>query len=124
MRKNRRYWSELEELGEGLEARSWGENEERMEDRNKERDKEKGDKEEHGKGMGKSLRVRGGEGQETGMGKRDWKGDRKQWKASLPEELQDVSKVSLCVLMCMCLMCLHLRCADHCPGPCGRGRRA
>jgi hypothetical protein len=45
------------------------------------------------------------------------------WKASLPEELQDVSKVSLCVLMCMCLMCLHLRCADHCPGPCGPGRR-
>jgi hypothetical protein len=75
--KNRRCWSELEELGEGLEARSWGGNEEGMEDRNKERDKEKGDKEkgdkeeEHGKGMGKSLRVRGVEELERGMGKRD-----------------------------------------------------
>jgi hypothetical protein len=38
-----------------------------MEDRNKERDKEKGDKEEHGKGMGKSLRVRGVEELERGM---------------------------------------------------------
>jgi hypothetical protein len=66
-KKNRRRWSELEELGEGLEARSWGEGEERMEDRNKERDKEKGDKEEHGKGMGKSLRVRGVEELERGM---------------------------------------------------------